>query len=248
MTSSVIDIENVTKVYQMGEVKVHALCGLSLSVQAGEMLSIMGPSGSGKSTLFNMIGGLDTPTGGHVTVEGCSLSDLSSSQLAWFRCRKIGFIFQSYNLIQQLSVIENIEVPLYYQGRSERESRRRATALGELVGLGDRLHHRPHELSGGQQQRVAVARAIVGKPLILLADEPTGNLDRMSAAVVFETFFEMQEAGHTIIVVTHDRQLVRDVPKVMTLQDGLIEASSLEAAARRRTGERQALRMSAILG
>ena len=206
----------------MGEVQVHALRGVDLAIDEGDYVAIMGPSGSGKSTFLNLLVCLDKPTSGSYYLGDQDVAKLSDAQLSAIRCHRIGFIFQSYNLIQQLSVIENIEVPLYYQGQSERESRRRAAALGELVGLGDRLHHRPHELSGGQQQRVAIARAMANDPLIILADEPTGNLDSATGAEILTLLRGLNEQGKTIITVSHDEHVAREAGRLVRFVDGLV--------------------------
>lgn len=202
---------------------VAALCGLDLTIQAGEYLAIMGPSGSGKSTLLNLLGCLDRPTSGRYTLGDDDVSKLDDDEISEIRGARIGFIFQSYNLIAQLNIIENIEVPMFYQGMPELESERRARELAELVGLGDRVHHRPAELSGGQQQRVAIARALANDPLIILADEPTGNLDTKSGKEILNILSELNDRGKTLIVVTHDERVAARAQRCIHLLDGRIE-------------------------
>lgn len=216
-------IEDVCKTYQMGLVTVEALRGLSLEFYEGEYISIMGPSGCGKSTLLNILGCLDRPTSGSYVLGGHDVSQLDDDELSAIRGARLGFVFQSYNLIQQLSVLENIEVPLYYQGRSERESRATAEELAVRVGLGDRLTHKPYELSGGQQQRVAVARALVNDPLIILADEPTGNLDSASGEDILSVLDDLHRQGKTLIMVTHDEAISHRSMRVVRLRDGQVE-------------------------
>ncbi len=220
----VIRLENIVKIYQMGKVQVHALRGVSLQVQRGDMIAIMGPSGSGKSTLMNIIGALDTPTSGRYLLEGQDVSRLNDDQLAEIRNKRIGFVFQNFNLLPRLTALEQVELPLVYAGVfSRRERRRRAQEALERVGLGDRLHHRPNELSGGQQQRVAIARALVNNPSIILADEPTGNLDSKSGAEVMYIFQHLnQEQGITVVLVTHEPDIARHTRRIVYLRDGLI--------------------------
>ncbi len=206
----------------MGDVSVQALAGVSLAVEQGEYVAIMGASGSGKSTLLNILGCLDRPTSGEYLLGGEDVSRLNDDELSEIRSRRIGFIFQSYNLIAQLDVVENIDVPLFYQGLSEQESVAKAAERARLVGLGDRLHHRPTELSGGQQQRVAIARALVTDPLILLADEPTGNLDSHTGAEILDLLAELNRAGKTIIMVTHDGSVGSQAHRVVHMRDGRI--------------------------
>jgi len=219
----IVAIENLCKVYQLGSLELLALRDLDLSIEQGEYVAIMGPSGSGKSTLLNMIGCLDTPTSGTYQLGGEDVSKLDDDELSIIRGSRIGFVFQSYNLIAQLNVTENIEVPMYYQGCSERASAQRAKELGKMVGLGDRLEHRPSELSGGQQQRVAIARALANDPLIILADEPTGNLDSESGAEILKILVDLHEQGKTLIIVTHDKGIAASAGRVVELLDGQIE-------------------------
>jgi putative ABC transport system ATP-binding protein len=219
----VIEIENVTKVYQMGEMEVHALRGVSLKIEEGEFVTIMGPSGSGKSTLMNVLGCLDSPTEGNYYLHDQDVSDLSDSQLAHVRNKEIGFVFQMFNLLPRTSALRQVELPLMYAGIGARERRRRAKAALEAVDLGDRMGHRPDELSGGQQQRVAVARALVTQPSIIMADEPTGNLDTKSGNEILCLFQELNEQGITVIFVTHDPEIAEYSNRVIHIRDGLIE-------------------------
>jgi putative ABC transport system ATP-binding protein len=224
MTLPILQLQDVRKTYQMGMVTVQALRGISLEIHASEYLSIMGPSGCGKSTLLNLLGCLDRPTSGAYLLGEDDVSQLDDDRLSMVRGARLGFIFQSYNLIQQLTVLENIEVPLYYQGWPELESRAVAEELAVRVGLGDRLEHRPYELSGGQQQRVAIARALVNDPLVILADEPTGNLDSASGAEILRLFDELNLQGKTLILVTHDPNVARHSKRTIRLRDGRIES------------------------
>ncbi len=217
---AIVELQDVHKIYQMGEFEVGALRGVTLSIQAGEYIAVMGASGSGKSTLLNLLGCLDRPSRGRYYLGGDDVSNLDDDALSAIRNQRIGFVFQSFNLIAQLSVLENIEVPLFYQGVSPAESSRRGAELAERVGLGDRLRHRPSELSGGQQQRVALARALVNNPLIILADEPTGNLDSATGVEVLGLFEEVNTAGTTLIVVTHDNQVSSRAQRIIRLHDG----------------------------
>jgi putative ABC transport system ATP-binding protein len=219
----IVAFENLCKVYQLGSSELFALRDLDLSIERGEYVAIMGPSGSGKSTLLNVLGCLDTPTSGTYQLGGEDVSKLDDDELSMIRGSRIGFIFQSYNLIAQLNVIENIEVPMFYQGFSERDSAERARELAAMVGLGDRIKHRPSELSGGQQQRVAIARALANKPLIILADEPTGNLDSESGSEIMNILDDLHKRGTTLIIVTHDAYVARRTERAIHLLDGRIE-------------------------
>jgi len=222
----IIELEGVEKHYQMGSIIVRALRGISLTVFEGDYISILGPSGCGKSTLLNILGCLDQPTIGNYYLEGEDVSALSDDELSKVRGKRLGFIFQSYNLIQQLTVTENIEVPLYYQGVPERESHQIAAGLGERVGLGDRLDHRPTELSGGQQQRVAIARALSNDPAVILADEATGNLDSKSGGDILGIFDDLHAEGKTLILITHDEEMAERTSRTIRLRDGIIEYDS----------------------
>jgi len=220
---AIVAIENICKVYHLGSIELRVLRNLDLSIEEGEYVAIMGPSGSGKSTLLNMIGCLDRPTSGAYFLGGQNVAELEDDKLSLIRGARIGFVFQSFNLISQLNVIENIEVPMYYQGLSEHQSAKRAKELAEMVGLGERLEHRPTELSGGQQQRVAIARALANDPLIILADEPTGNLDSESGAEILKILMDLRRQGKTLIIVTHDKDIAEDAGRVIELLDGRIK-------------------------
>ena len=217
-----IQIENMTKTYQMGDIQVHALRGLSLEVQPGEYVAIMGTSGSGKSTLMNMIGLLDRPTSGNYKIRGTESSEMTKGQLADLRNHEIGFVFQMFNLLPRVNARRQVELPLFYAGTPGRRRRQMALDALEKVGLGDRANHRPDELSGGQQQRVAIARALVNQPSLLLADEPTGALDSKTGAEVMALLDELHAQGLTIIMVTHDLQVARRARRIVTLSDGEI--------------------------
>jgi putative ABC transport system ATP-binding protein len=220
----VIRADNLTKVYQMGEVQVNALAGVSLNIKRGEVVAIMGPSGSGKSTLMNILGCLDLPTSGSYILDGESVETLNDDQLANIRNRRVGFIFQSFNLLSRTTALGNVELPLRYAGRIPDRKERAYTAL-ESVGLGDRVHHRPTELSGGQQQRVAIARALVNDPAIIMADEPTGNLDSKVGKEILELLMALnREKGTTLIIVTHDSMIASQAQRIIRLRDGLVEA------------------------
>jgi putative ABC transport system ATP-binding protein len=223
----VIKLKGLTKVYDMGRVKVEALKGIDLEVRNGEMVAISGPSGSGKSTLMNLIGCLDTATSGSYHLRGEAVSGLSREELAGIRNRRVGFIFQSFNLLPQISAYENVEMPLLFGGMSRNKRRARVLELMERVGLSDRVEHKPTELSGGEMQRVAIARALAMDPDIILADEPTGNLDTTSGSDIMNLFQELWEQGHTILVITHDPALARRAPRQVEIRDGLITKDSL---------------------
>jgi len=220
----IVQFDNVRKSYQMGMVTVEALRGVSFNIQAGEYIGIMGPSGCGKSTLLNLLGCLDRPSSGSYLLGEEDVSQMNDDELSDVRGARLGFVFQSYNLIQQLTVLENIEIPLYYQNRSESESRERSRSLAARVGLEDRVAHKPFELSGGQQQRVAIARALVNDPLVILADEPTGNLDSTSGAEILKLFDDLNAQGKTLILVTHDASVARRANRLIRLRDGEIES------------------------
>lgn len=223
----VIRIENLTKTYQMGEIQVHALRGVSFTVNEGEILAIMGPSGSGKSTLMNMIGCLDNPTSGDYYLEDELVSSLNDDQLALVRNRKIGFVFQKFNLLSRATALANVELPLRYAG-IDGERKLLAQKALESVGLGDRVHHQPNELSGGQQQRVAIARALINEPAIILADEPTGNLDSQSGEEIMRLLQELNKTkGTTLLIVTHDADVASVAKRIIHLRDGEIEKEEI---------------------
>lgn len=219
----VIRAVDVRKVYKMGDSETHALRGASVDIVRGEYLSIMGPSGSGKSTLFNMIGGLDKPTDGKVYIDQVDIAQLDPYELAWLRCRKVGYIFQSYNLIQVMSCIENVMLPMSFAGLDSEEAREKANLILDRVGLGGRALHKPAEMSGGQQQRVAIARALANSPDILLADEPTANLDLRTGEEIIALFRSLcNDLGVTVITATHDLKMLRTSDRIMWIEDGLI--------------------------
>ena len=215
-----IDLQHVTKIYGQGDVRVTALEDVSLHVERGEMVAIMGPSGSGKSTLMNLIGCLDRPTTGKYVLAGRDVSTLNDNQLARVRNREIGFVFQTFNLLPRLNALQNVELPLVYRGEPRAARVRKAMAALEMVGLGERMHHHPNQLSGGQQQRVAIARALVGEPSILLADEPTGNLDSRAGEEIMAIFQELNQQGITLVLVTHDERVARHCRRIIRVLDG----------------------------
>ena len=220
--ASVISLKDVHKIYRTGDIEVHALRGVSLEVRRGEFVAVMGPSGSGKSTMMNLIGCLDRPTSGTYVLDGIDVSTMSKNERADTRNTKIGFVFQSFNLIARTSALANVELPLVYAGVSSSERKRRATQALARVQLADRMHHRPNELSGGQRQRVAIARALVNEPSILLADEPTGNLDSQTSAEIMNVFEGLAAHGQTVIMVTHEADIAAHARRVVVLRDGVI--------------------------
>ena len=231
-------LTDLTKDYVLKSEIVHALRGVTFEVPKGDYLAIMGPSGSGKSTLLNLLGCLDRPTAGELYLGDDNVASLTDDQLSFVRASRIGFVFQSYNLIPQLTVVENIEVPLYYQGRLSKEDRQRCYELADMVGLADRLSHRPTQLSGGQQQRVAIARSLVNDPFFILADEPTGNLDSKTSEEILMVFERLNDLGKTIIIVTHENEVSQYCRRVIQLYDGKIKSD--EAVKDRRTFASQA--------
>src|SRR5512136_1727191 len=219
----VIEIDDIKKIYKMGETEVHALRGATLTIYEVDLVSIMGPSGSGKSTLMNVIGCLDQPTSGLYKLDGVDVHTLKDNQLAEIRNRKIGFVFQQFNLLPRTTALQNVELPLIYSGTSSHQRKERARAALEAVGLGDRLHHHPNELSGGQQQRVAIARALVNNPAIILADEPTGNLDSRSGAEILDLLMQLnRERGTTLVIVTHEPDIAEHTRRILHIYDGEI--------------------------
>jgi putative ABC transport system ATP-binding protein len=221
--SALIEIKDVTKTYEMGaETIVHALAGVSLSIEGGDYVAIMGPSGSGKSTLMNLIGCLDTPSTGSYVLKGREIATMNDDELAQIRNKEIGFIFQTFNLLPRADAVHNVELPLVYSGLPRRERKERAEKALDAVGLGSRKHHRPNEMSGGQRQRVAIARALVNGPSILLADEPTGNLDSKTGEEILALMDELHRGGNTIILVTHEDELAQHAARVVRLRDGVI--------------------------
>jgi putative ABC transport system ATP-binding protein len=220
---NIIKLERITKVYQMGAEQVHALQGIDVHIQRNEYVAIMGPSGSGKSTLMNIIGCLDTPTSGIYELNGVNVSEMNDNQLAKIRNKEIGFVFQTFNLLARSDVLHNVELPLIYGGVPSAERKKLAREAIERVGLGDRMHHKPNELSGGQRQRVAIARALVTKPSILLADEPTGNLDSKTGEEIMGLFDILHKEGNTIILVTHEADIAAHAHRIVHIRDGKVE-------------------------
>jgi len=224
MQQNIVRTRDVTKTYRMGKVEVHALRGVNLEIRAGEYISIMGPSGSGKTTLFNMVGGLDKPTSGKVYIEEVDVAQLDAYELAWLRCRKIGYIFQTFNIIPVMTALENVTLPMVFAGLTTDEARDKGVELLKLVGLGDRLSHKPFELSGGQQQRVAIARAMANDPSLILADEPTGNLDIKTGTEIIGLLQQLnKEKGVTVISATHDHKMLSASDRIVWIRDGKVD-------------------------
>ncbi len=230
MTDAIILVTDLKREYQMGAEIVRALQGVDISIRRNEYVAIMGPSGSGKSTLMNLIGCLDTPSAGEYWLNGLEVSTMGDDELARVRNREIGFVFQTFNLLPRASALHNVELPLIYAGVKARTRRERAAKALTRVGLGDRMDHRPNELSGGQRQRVAIARALVNEPSILLADEPTGNLDSTTSEEIMAVFEELHAQGQTVIMVTHERDIAAHAHRIVTLKDGLIHSDTRKAA------------------
>lgn len=227
MNSDIIKIKGIKKYYKVGTQEVRALDGVDLTIHGNEYVAIMGPSGSGKSTMMNILGCLDSPSGGSYILNGIDVSKMNDNDLAEVRNKEIGFIFQSFNLLPRYSALENVALPLIYSGESKKERDIRAESALESVDLTDRMHHRPNELSGGQRQRVAVARALVNKPSIILADEPTGNLDSKTSVDIMKLFQDIHNKGNTIIVVTHEEDIAKHAHRIIRLRDGLIESDEI---------------------
>jgi putative ABC transport system ATP-binding protein len=229
MANSVIQTENISKIYRMGSETVEALKSVSININKGEYVAFMGPSGSGKSTLMNIIGCLDTPTEGTYELSGQNVSDMSENELAEIRNKEIGFVFQTFNLLPRQSSLENVALPLIYAGFNKAERNERALEVLTSVALGDRAYHKPNELSGGQRQRVAIARALVNNPSIILADEPTGNLDSKTSYEIMELFQRLHDDGNTIVMVTHEDDIAKYAHRIVRMRDGLIETDELNA-------------------
>jgi putative ABC transport system ATP-binding protein len=224
MATPLIEVEHIKKVYQMGDVEVHALRDVSLTISEGESIAVMGPSGSGKSTLMNILGCLDRPTAGTYRLVGEEVSQLDRNALAGLRNRTLGFVFQNFNLLSRTSALENVELPLMYAGVSGRERHKRSREALERVGLGERMHHHPNQMSGGQQQRVAIARALVTHPRLIVADEPTGNLDSRTSVEIMALFQELGRGGITLLLVTHEPDIARYTSRVVVMRDGLVQS------------------------
>lgn len=226
----IIDIKNIRKEYLMGSQLIEALKNVSVAIEKNEYVALMGPSGSGKSTLMNILGCLDTPTSGSYKLNGTEVSEMTDDELARVRNKEIGFIFQTFNLLPRLTALENVALPMVYAGVSKAERNERAEKVMQMVGLADRMHHKPNELSGGQRQRVAIARALVNNPSIILADEPTGNLDTKTSHEIMNIFEEISAGGNTIIVVTHEEDIAKHARRIVRLRDGLIESDVVNEA------------------
>jgi len=223
-----LEIKKIKKIYQMGKVKVEALRGVSFYIDKGEFVAIMGPSGSGKSTLMHIIGCLDKPTEGNFVIGGKDVSKLNEDRLAEIRNKRIGFVFQQFNLLSRTSILHNVEIPLIYAGLKAKQRRELAKQALENVGLGDRVKHKPNEISGGEKQRAAIARALVNNPLIILADEPTGNLDTKTGEEIMKIFYKLHQQGNTVIMVTHELEIARHARRIIHLRDGLIEKDEVK--------------------
>jgi putative ABC transport system ATP-binding protein len=223
-----LEIKKIKKMYQMGKVKVEALRGVSFYIDKGEFVAIMGPSGSGKSTLMHIIGCLDQPSEGSFVIGGKDVSKLNDDRLAEIRNKRIGFVFQQFNLLSRTSILHNVEIPLIYAGLKSKQRRKLAMQALESVGLGDRVKHKPNEISGGEKQRAAIARALVNDPLIILADEPTGNLDTKTGEEIMKIFYKLHQQGHTLIMVTHEAEVARHARRIIYLRDGLIEKDEVK--------------------
>lgn len=220
MKKEIIKLENIWKIYRLKKLEIPVLKGITISIKTGEYLSIMGPSGSGKTTMLNILGCLDKPTEGEYLMEERKISSLSDNELSEIRSRKVGFVFQTFNLIPQLTVLENIGIPLFYQEVEEKIIREKTLKLAELVGLGDRIEHKPSELSGGERQRVAIARALINQPILILADEPTGNLDSGTGKEIMDLLIQLNEEGRTLVVITHDSKVASYSKRIVQLFDG----------------------------
>jgi len=243
MPEPFVQIQNLTKTFETPAGPLSVLRGIDLELQRGDFLVLVGPSGSGKTTFLNMVTGIDSPTAGSVIVDNVDVVHTNDRSLTRWRGRNIGIVFQFFQLLPTITVLQNVMMPMdFCHVYHPHERHEKAMALLERFDIADQAHKTPDMLSGGQQQRVAIARALANNPPLVVGDEPTGNLDRASAGVVFDTFFELQDAGHTVVVVTHDRDLVREVPKKLTLSDGLLESTTLEAAAKRRTQELRSMK------